>query len=134
MFIKLFERVLLWIEIHVFQDYVAKNLPNSPTILDAGANMGVTTKYYKKKYPNAHIIAIEPNPKTFKILEKNTRHLDNVQLLNKALIATNKFVYITDKILSWANTVSTRKTGTKVEGISLIKLLKTNKFDLIKII
>jgi FkbM family methyltransferase len=42
-----------------------------PVIIDAGAYIGMATMYFKKNYPGAKVIAIEPNPTAFKILEKN---------------------------------------------------------------
>src|SRR5258708_6810336 len=42
-----------------------------PSIIDAGAHIGLATLYFKKMYPGAHVTAIEPNPRTFPLLEKN---------------------------------------------------------------
>ncbi len=44
-----------------------------PFIIDCGANIGLATIYLKKKFPNAEIIAFEPDPKIFTVLEKNIK-------------------------------------------------------------
>jgi len=43
------------------------------TIIDCGANIGITTAYLATLFPKAHIFAIEPDPGNFSILQKNTR-------------------------------------------------------------
>lgn len=59
----------------------------SPKILDIGAHIGVATIYFKQKYPKSKIVAFEPNPYTFKLLEKNVaqNNLVDVDILNAAV-------------------------------------------------
>lgn len=59
----------------------------SPFILDCGANIGISVLFFKKLYPQAKIIAFEPNPDTFKLLELNVRqnNLRDVELVNAAI-------------------------------------------------
>ncbi len=45
--------------------------PN-PYIIDCGANIGLATIYLKKRYPDAKIIAFEPDINNFDLLKKNT--------------------------------------------------------------
>lgn len=56
-------------------------------ILDCGANMGISVLYFSLNYPNHRIIAFEPDPYLFNILEKNvqTFELKNVELIQKAV-------------------------------------------------
>ncbi len=60
----------------------------SPLIIDAGAHIGLATLYFKKMFPAARIIAIEPNPISFKLLEQNVweNNLSDVQCINAALV------------------------------------------------
>ncbi len=57
------------------------------TIIDAGAHIGLATLYFKKLYPDAQIIALEPHPANFKLLETNIweNNLVDVQLYQLAL-------------------------------------------------
>jgi len=59
----------------------------SPRIIDAGANVGLTTLYLKAFNPNARIVAIEPEGGNFACLSRCVaeNHLQNVTLLNKGL-------------------------------------------------
>ena len=54
-------------------------------IVDAGANIGMTSLYFAHEYPGAKIIAIEPEPQTSRCLKRNTRNISSISLLNGAL-------------------------------------------------
>lgn len=58
---------------------VVQGLTRPPAvILDAGANIGTTCVYFSQAYPGATIVAVEPHPENFQLLERNTAHLPNV--------------------------------------------------------
>src|SRR5204862_8096532 len=58
-----------------------------PFIIDGGANIGLSVLYFKRLYPRSRIIAFEPDPEIFSLLERNcaTFELSNVELVNQAL-------------------------------------------------
>ena len=62
------------------------NVP-APFILDCGANIGVSILYFKSLYPQSRVIAFEPEPEAFKLLEFNIRqnNLSGVELVNAAV-------------------------------------------------
>jgi FkbM family methyltransferase len=41
------------------------------TIIDCGANIGLATLYFKLNFPDAHIVAFEPDPNIFAALQEN---------------------------------------------------------------
>lgn len=47
-------------------------------IIDCGANIGLTSIYFKNRFPNAKIIAIEPELSNFELLKKNTEKYSNI--------------------------------------------------------
>lgn len=59
----------------------------SPLIIDCGANMGVSVLFFATQYPNARIIAFEPEEEIFEVLEKNIKsyNLSNVEIHKKAV-------------------------------------------------
>lgn len=59
------------------------------SIIDAGANIGLTTLYLFHEYPNARIVSLEPAPEMFKKLVQNTDPLDRVIAVNAALSTAN---------------------------------------------
>jgi FkbM family methyltransferase len=60
-----------------------------PRIIDCGANIGMSVIFFKSLYPNAEVIAFEPDPRTFARLEENVHgnRLADVRLINRALAA-----------------------------------------------
>lgn len=60
---------------------------SNPYIIDAGANIGLATIYFKQLYPQARIVAFEPDLQVYDILEKNINSFgyDGVQLVRKGL-------------------------------------------------
>lgn len=54
-------------------------------IIDGGANIGCATLWFRKRYPEAEIIAVEPEESNFKMLELNTESLPNVKLINAGI-------------------------------------------------
>lgn len=55
------------------------------TILDAGANVGLSTLWFRLVYPRARIVALEPDPANFDRLRRNCEGLPGVDLLQAAL-------------------------------------------------
>lgn len=54
-------------------------------IIDCGANIGLSALYFNNKYPNSEIIAFEPHPDIFEILEKNTQNNKNIKCIQSAI-------------------------------------------------
>lgn len=66
------------------QEY-AFSFPGSiQTIVDAGANIGAASLYFRERFPSAAVIAIEPDPGNFAILQANVSDR-GVQLIQAAL-------------------------------------------------
>jgi FkbM family methyltransferase len=66
------------------------------TIVDLGSNIGFSVLHFKSKYPNARIIAVEPEKKNFELLKKNVEPFGDVHCLNYAVWHTNKNLGIYD--------------------------------------
>lgn len=54
---------------------VVERLPDCRTVIDLGANIGLTTLYLSAHYPDCRFFAVEPNPDTFRVLELNVAGL-----------------------------------------------------------
>jgi FkbM family methyltransferase len=55
------------------------------SIVDAGANIGLASIFFANKYPDARIVAIEPEASNFRMLKKNTARYPNVTPVQAAL-------------------------------------------------
>jgi FkbM family methyltransferase len=76
-----FEQIFCWNE---FGPLLA--LKNVHYIIDAGANVGYSTLFFLHAFPNATIIAIEPDHDNFQMLQLNTSAFNNrVTCLNSAI-------------------------------------------------
>lgn len=47
-----------------------------PLIIDCGSNIGASVAWFSARYPQAHIVAIEPAPDNFNLLRSNSSGLD----------------------------------------------------------
>lgn len=58
--------------IFVEREYHCIDSVETPSlVLDCGANVGYSSAYFLSRYPDCHVIAIEPDDDNFKLLEKN---------------------------------------------------------------
>ena len=55
------------------------------TIVDAGANIGLTSLFYANKYPEAKILAIEPEASNYTLLKKNAAPYPKMIPVQRAL-------------------------------------------------
>jgi len=65
-------------------------------IVDAGANIGLASIYFANRYPNAKIIAIEPEQSNYALLEDNTAPYPNIIPVQAALWNTNEEINLVD--------------------------------------
>jgi FkbM family methyltransferase len=56
-----------------------------PVIIDAGANIGGASLWFAKRFPNAMIVALEPDPASAALCRFNIRALPNVTFLERAV-------------------------------------------------
>jgi FkbM family methyltransferase len=73
----------------IFVDEVYKFSPTrvDPRIIDCGANIGLAAIYFKRLCPGARVIAFEPDPTIFELLQANLheRGYDDVEIINRAV-------------------------------------------------
>ncbi len=78
-------------------------------VIDAGAHIGLSTVYFKKMFPQAKIIAIEPHPVNYQLLEQNIweNNLNNVETYQVALAQTaGQAEFHADTEFDWFSTAS----------------------------
>lgn len=62
-----------------YEDAVARS--ETPVIIDCGANIGLASIWYAQEYPQAKIIAVEPEPENFRILSLNAANYPNIAVV-----------------------------------------------------
>jgi FkbM family methyltransferase len=65
-----------------------------PLILDLGANIGLATLYFAKNWSKAHIIAVEPDERNFRLLKTNIEDMSNIKPIEGAVASENGAVEI----------------------------------------
>jgi len=97
-------------------DFIAENEPK--VIIDAGANIGLASIYFANKYPNAKIIAIEPEESNFSILKRNTALYSNIISIQSALWDKNEEINLIDPGLGkWGFMTESKNFKTNPSGI-----------------
>lgn len=85
-------------EVFIRKAYTTERLAGeSPTVIvDAGANIGITSVYFAILYPQARIVSLEPEHSNFELLKRNTSSYARVRAVQAALCATDTTVEIED--------------------------------------
>jgi FkbM family methyltransferase len=67
--------------------YKFKTKISQPFVIDCGANIGMSIIYLKRLYPESSILAFEPDPNVFSVLERNVKSfkLSDVEVIPKAV-------------------------------------------------
>ena len=109
-------------------------------IVDAGANIGMTSLFFSKYFPKATIYAIEPDADNFEILTENLSeeiHKGNLIPLKAAIADTDAEVFIEKRNYAYNSKVSeTEETGNKVKAYSphtLLREMMITQIDILKI-
>ncbi len=87
------------------------------TIIDCGANIGITALYFAARYPNARIYSVEPDPSNFAILKQNVASELRITPINAAVVGRNTGpVFLSQDRPAWGNSISqSQGAGSAVE-------------------
>jgi FkbM family methyltransferase len=123
-------------EVFVTKDYHFP-FPPPATIIDAGAYIGLTALWFHQTYPDAHIVAIEPDPANFALLQRNTDRVQQITCVHSALWIDQSGVFLHDPgIGAWGMRVAPKATSIRVPSIdvgSLMQALKWQRLGLLKL-
>lgn len=128
-------------QVFLDQEY-ALDLSRQPeNIIDAGANIGLTSIYLAGRYPEARILSIEPEQSNFSLLEKNTKPYPNVVPIRAAVWKENSTIDLVDPGLGhWAFQTQgpeDRVQGNKlsaVRGVTVDALMRDHGIDYVDIL
>jgi FkbM family methyltransferase len=115
------------------------DLPFRPkSIIDAGANIGISSVYFATTYPKARVLAIEPDADNFALCQANTAPYPNVQCVRAALWSHACMLNLANPgVASWA--LQFKETADKkgnVQAITVNDAIDRNglpEVDLLKI-
>jgi FkbM family methyltransferase len=75
----------------------AESVGQKNLIIDCGANIGLSARYFAEEFPGALVVAIEPDASNFKMAVRNCEHLSNVVIKNCAIGSKKGFVKIANQ-------------------------------------
>lgn len=96
--------------------------PMSPSVVvDAGANTGMAAVWFAEKYPEALVVAVEPDPENFELLLRHTAPYPRVRCVRAALWTSCGTVRLSDPGQGpWAYRVDgAAGTGEGAEGVEV---------------
>jgi FkbM family methyltransferase len=121
----------LWVcwQIFVERQYdPSSHLNGVNLIIDCGANIGLSAVWFLNSYPKAKVLAIEPDPQNFTLLQQNLLHYrDRVILIHGAVWNASEPVVIANPNgSSWSLKVTkaARSEVAQVQGYTIPDLLE----------
>ena len=132
-------RSFVFIYKELFQNDTYKFLASNerPYIIDAGANIGLSVIYFKKLYPQAKIIAFEPDSKIFSFLERNMASFkfEGVKLEKKACWKEDTILKFYSEGADSGRLTEANEAASvvEVEAVRLSKYIENQKVDFLKI-
>jgi FkbM family methyltransferase len=132
-------------QVFIDREYDFSVVKNPSTIIDAGANIGLASIWFANKFPDAIILAIEPENSNFELLKKNLAMYPNVIPIRAALWSTEGLIRLTDPgIGNWGfrtkgmvdsedPIMDSEHLVNAVTVESLIKLYKLERVSILKI-
>lgn len=122
---------------HIFllNEYEHINTTNVKWVVDAGANIGLFSLFIKNKYPDASLVALEPEPTNFAQLQKNTESLSNVYIENKGLWSKDCRLEVValEELGKWGTQVKESASGS-IDAICMESLIAKYKMDTIDVL
>jgi FkbM family methyltransferase len=121
------------------REYAFKLNTTPKTIIDCGANIGLASLFFANEFPDATIIAIEPDANNFKYLLQNTADYPNIHCIQAAIWPRVASLDIYDPGAgNWSlqTRVITEHSATTIESITINQILERydwERIDILKI-
>jgi FkbM family methyltransferase len=131
-----YELLKTYNEIFVCEIYRFDTTHTNPVIIDCGANIGISSLYFKTIYPNATLIAFEPDQCLAEVFQKNMMQngITNF-ILHKAAVWTEDGTISFNNMGSEASSIDVSgNSQSKVPTVKLASILSEySAIDLLKI-
>jgi FkbM family methyltransferase len=130
-----------FVKIFIDREYEVPLSKEPTAIIDAGANVGFASIFFAIKYPQARIIAIEPEPSNFAQLQRNVAPYPNIIPVQAALWFESATLDLLDPGSgSWAFQARKNSSDDKhrsigsVQGLTISDVMKAHKLDAVDIL
>jgi FkbM family methyltransferase len=95
-----------------------------PVILDCGANIGFSTYWLAVEFPEALVIAVEPDTENAKLAARNTKCLQNVKLIQAAVTSEDCRITLTNTDMGSDAFQTVSDINGALPGYSIASLVK----------
>lgn len=85
-----------------------------PIIVDAGANIGASSMWFRREYPAAAIVAVEPDPQNLRVLRMNAEGRGEIDVVPAAIGGREGFVKIEDYGSGWSTRTRRDECGVPI--------------------
>lgn len=129
---------------HVFvlREYASiADIDEPDFIVDCGANAGYSAAYFLSTYPRAHLVAIEPDPGNFRMLELNTAAFgDRCERLQAGIWSGPCGLRVVDSPVGdgreWARGVAVAGPGEQadIQAVGVADVLAASRFERISLL
>lgn len=93
----------------------------TPIIVDLGANTGYSSIYFSLLWPDARIVAVEPDPDNYKLLEKNAGQIDSIAPVWAGIASKEGTLSILDPAAD-KNAIRTKIADARGKGVPAITM------------
>ncbi len=129
-------------QIFIEREYAClDNLEQVDLIIDCGAYVGYSSAYFLTRFPNSHVVAIEPDPNNFSVLRKNlTLYGKRVDLLQMAVWSHPAHLVFSETKYrdgeAWTAHVREPKSGEapSITAIDIFKVLEQSGYQRISVL
>lgn len=125
--------------LEVFQQHIY----NSPlsfepkTIIDAGANSGLASLYFKLRFPEASIVALEIESENVKMIRKNLENFSDIDIQEKALYYKKAYFKVENPYNATNSFVIKevpKEAGYEIESTTIDAILAEKNWDTVDIL
>ncbi|HEU4630934.1 MAG TPA: FkbM family methyltransferase [Gemmatimonadaceae bacterium] len=117
------------------------DVEDAALVIDCGANVGYAAAYFLSRFPRAELVAVEPDPDNFALLERNlTRYGQRARAVRAALWSHPADLVLEDRpyrdSAEWARQVRVCRPGEtpRLRGVDVTGLLRESGHERISIL
>ncbi|NBB22937.1 FkbM family methyltransferase [Runella sp. CRIBMP] len=134
-----FQQVFIKGEYRKVIEIINENKISINTVMDLGANIGLTTLFLFQYFPKANFICVEPDEENYKLLRFNLLPLKNTQVYKNAVWSEYKEIHLNRNFRDqkdWSISVSenNQESYSKVQTVTINDLVKGNNIDIIDLL
>jgi FkbM family methyltransferase len=139
--LNVFAQIYQYEEYKVLVETFQKHFPHDKklNIIDAGSNIGLTSVYLSKPFPNSNFITVEPDASNFESMDfnLNINGIENVTKIKGGLWSRNTNLKIVNDFRDqkeWSIRVEETIEDGDLKAFSIQHLMKENKFETIDLL